>query len=250
MFTSELSEERMANVTVVSKIRFLAGLAPVVLLIVSPILALAFLEFGNIPSSIKEDQLAAIKYAEGLDAALYKMEWGRTQPDGVQIVVDQQRRFADYLDSASGHLYTAEQRAKLEALAQAAKPTLDTFRHADPHDEVMAAKMRDLHAMVTEVENADDVALEEYSDAAKSRARQLIALVIVTGVIMPMICFALLWGLTKSARADLRAIRTELESVAENSAAKDASIARSVEAIDQALTRLGFPKPNPMLAEE
>ncbi len=240
----------MANVTVVSKIRFLAGLAPVVLLIVSPILALAFLEFGNIPSSIKEEQLAAIKDAEGLDAALYKMEWGRTQPDGVQIVVDQQRRFADYLDSASGHLYTAEQRAKLEALAQAAKPTLDAFRHADPHDEVMAAKMRDLHAMVTEVENADDVALDEYSDAARTRARQLIALVIVTGVLLPMICFALLWGLTKSARADLRAIRTELESVAENPAAKEASIARSLEAIDQALTRLGFPKPNPMLAEE
>src|SRR5579863_4781645 len=101
----------MANVTVVSKIRFLSGLAPVLLLIVSPILSLAFLEFGNIPSSIKDEQLAAIKYAEGLDAALYKMEWGRTQPDGVQIVVDQQRRFADYIDAASGHLYTAEQRA-------------------------------------------------------------------------------------------------------------------------------------------
>jgi hypothetical protein len=250
MFTSELSEERMANVTVVSKIRFLAGLVLVILLIASPILALAFLEFGNIPSSIREDQLAALKYAEGLDAALYKMEWGRTQPDGVQIVVDQQRRFADYIDSASGHLYTAEQRAKLEALAQAAKPTLDAFRHADPHDEVMAAKMRDLHAMVTEVENADDVALEEYSDAAKTRARQLVALVIVAGVLLPMICFALLWGLTKSARADLRAIRAELEGVAENPIAKDASIARSLEGIDQALTRLGFPKPNPMLAEE
>jgi hypothetical protein len=243
----------MANVTVVSKIRFLAGLMLAVLLIASPILALALLEFGNIPSSIKDEQLAAIKYAEGVDASLYKMEWGRYQPDGVQIIVDQQRRFVDFLDSASGHIYTAEQRAKLDALAQAAKPTLDAFRHADPHDEVMAAKMRDLHAMVTEVENADDVALEEYSDAAKTRARQLIALVVVAGVVVPSICFALLWGLTRSVRADLRAMRAELESVAdisEQPLAKEPSIARAFEAFDQALTRLGFPKPNPMLAEE
>jgi len=249
MFTST-TEERMANVTVVSKIRFLAGVVLVVLLIASPILALALLEFGNIPSSIKDEHLAAIKYAEELDAALYKMEWGRYQPDGVQIVVDQQRRFADFLDSASGHIYTAEQRAKLDALAQAAKPTLDAFRHADPHDEVMAAKMRDLHTMVTEVENSDDVALEQYSDAARTRARQLIALVIVAGVVVPVICFALLWGLSKSVRADLRAMRTELESVADNPLAKQPSIARVLEAFDQALTRLGFPKPNPMLAEE
>ncbi len=49
----------MANVTVVSKIRFLAGIAPVILLIVSPLLALALLEFGNIPSDIRDEQLAA-----------------------------------------------------------------------------------------------------------------------------------------------------------------------------------------------
>src|SRR5579864_1655093 len=103
----------MANVTIITKIRFLAGLAPVILLIVSPLVALALLDFGNIPSTIKDEHIAAIKYADGLDIALYKMEWGRTQPDGVQIVVDQQRRFADYLDSASGHLYTSEQHAKL-----------------------------------------------------------------------------------------------------------------------------------------
>jgi len=240
----------MANITVVSKIRFLAGFAPVILLIVSPLLALAFIEFGNVPSDIKEEQLAAIKYAQGVDAALYKMEWGRTQPDGIQIVVDQQRRFADYLDSAAHHIYTAEQRDKLGELAQAAKPTLDAFRHADPHDEVMNAKMRDLHTMVTELENADEAALDQYSDAAKSRARQLVGVVIVTGVLIPMICFALIWWLSQSMRADLRVIRSELTNVEENPTAREASIARVVEAIDQALTRQGYPKPNPMLADE
>src|SRR5579862_196596 len=86
-----LSEGCMTNVTVITKIRFLAGLAAIILLIASPLLALGFLGYGNIPADIKDEQLAAIKYAEGLDAALYKMEWGRFQPDGTQIVVDQQR---------------------------------------------------------------------------------------------------------------------------------------------------------------
>jgi hypothetical protein len=240
----------MAKVTIVSKIPFLAGIAPVILLIVSPLLALAFVQFGNIPSDIKDEQVAAIKYADGVDVALFKMEWGRTQPDGVQIIVDQQRRFADYLDSAAHHVYTPEQQAKLAALAQEAKPTLDAFRHADPHDEVMNAKMRDLHTLVSDLENADEAALDQFSDAAKSRARQLAALVAAAGVLVPMICFALVWRLTQSVRADLRAIRTEVEAVAENPGAKEPSLARALAAIDQALIRQGFPKPNPMLADE
>jgi len=240
----------MANITVVSKIRFLAGLAPVILLIVSPILALAFLEFGNIPSDLKDEQLAAMKYAQGLDAALYQMEWGRFQPDGVQIIVDQQRRFADLLDSIAHHLYSAEQRAKIEALAQAAKPTLDAFRHADPHDDAMNAKMRDLHTRVSDLENADDAALEQYSDAARSRARQLLALVVIAGVVVPTICFVMIWRFTQGMRAELRTIRSEMENVAECPAAKEPVIARAIEAIDQSLARMGFPKPNPMLADE
>jgi len=239
----------MTNVTVITKVRFLAGLAAFILLIASPLLALGFLQYGNIPSDLKDEQLAAIKYAQGLDAALYQMEWGRLQPDGVQIVVDQQRRFADYLDSAAGHVYTTEQRAKLDALAQAAKPTLDAYRHADPHDVVIAAKMLDLHTKVTDLENADEGALDQYADAVKARGRQLAALAVVAGVLIPMTCFALLWGLTSNARTDLRAMRTGLESIAESPAAKETSVARVVTGLDQALARLGFPKPNPMLAE-
>jgi hypothetical protein len=240
----------MANVTVVSKIRLFAGVAPVILLIASPLLALAFVQFGNIPADIKDDQVASIKYAEGLDAALYKMEWGREQPDSVQIIVDQQRRFADYLDSAVHHVYTDEQRDKIGALAQQAKITLDAFRRADPHDEVMNAKMRDLHAMVSDLESADEAGLDQYADAVSSRAHQLVAVVIVTGVVIPMICFALIWRLTQNTRADLRAMRAELESVRENPAPMEPSMAHAIERIDQALERQGFLKPNPMLAEE
>jgi flagellar biosynthesis/type III secretory pathway M-ring protein FliF/YscJ len=240
----------MANITVVSKIRFIAGLMAVVLLVASPLMALAFLEFGNMPSDIKEEQVNAFKYAEAADSALYKMEWGRFQPDGVQIIVDQQRRFADVLDSAAHHLYTDQQRTRLDALANEAKPTLDAFRHADPHDDVMIAKMRDLHTMVSDLENADDAALEEYSNAVKNRAHELVAVVVIAGVIVPMICFALIWQLSADVRADLRAMRTEVENVADLPIAKETAIARMIEVFDQALTRLGFPKPNPMLADE
>jgi hypothetical protein len=239
----------MTRITIVSKIRFLAGIAPVILLIVSPLLALAFIQFGNIPYDIRDDQVASIKYAEGLDAALYKMEWGRMQPDGPQIIMDQQRRFADYLDSAVHHVATAEQRDRIAAIAQAAKPRLDEFRHADPNDVVMNAKMRDLHMMVNDLESADDVALDQYADDVNRRARELVAIVIVAGLLIPMTCFALLWWMTRGVHADLRAMREELQSLEDNPAAKEASIARVLEKIDEGLTRQGFPKPNPMLAE-
>lgn len=239
----------MANITVVSRIRFLAGIVPVILLIASPLLALAFLQFGEIPADIRDENVAAIKYAQGMDAALYKMEWGRMQPDGAQIIVNQQRRFADYLDSAVHHVYTDEQRDKIAAIAQAAKPRLDEFRHADPHDEVMNAKIRDLHVLVSDLQSSDDAALDRYADTASRRARQLVAIVIVVGILIPLTCFALLWRQTQSVRLDLRTMRTGLETIAENPAVKEASIAHVIEAIDQALTRQGFPKPNPMLAE-
>jgi type VI protein secretion system component VasF len=113
----------------------------------------------------------------------------------------------------------------------------------------MNAKMRDLHAMVSDLESADEAGLDQYADAASSRAHQLVVIVIVTGILIPMICFALLWRLTQSARADLRAMRAELESVKENPAATEPSMARAIETIDQALERQGFLKPNPMLAE-
>jgi hypothetical protein len=239
----------MANITIVSKIRLLAGIAPLVLLIVCPFASLAFSAFGNIPATIKENQLAAINYANGLDAALYKMEWGRSQPESAQIIVDQERRFADMLDSAAHNLYTTDQREKLHTLAQAAKPTLDAFRHADPRDEVENAKMRDLHMMVTNLLNADEAALDQYSDLTMNNARQFIVLIIIAGILLPIVCYAVIWRFTETVRTDLRTIRKRLEKIEELPAAKDPAIAPEIEVIDQTLTRLGFPKPNPMLAE-
>ena len=238
----------MANITVITKVRFLAGIAPVVLLIVAPFLAVAFSAFGSIPSMMMDNEIAELRYTQGLDVALYKMEWGRTQPEGGQIVLDQQRRFADLMDSAARHLATADQRDKLAALAQAAKPTLDALRTADPHDESVNSRMRDLHSKVSDLMNADDAALARFAENSENQARQFIVLVLIAGILLPLVCFAVIWRLTQGIKSDVQAIRRSLEKLAERPT--DASTAPEMQEIDQALTRLGFPKPNPMLAQE
>lgn len=238
----------MSNITVITKLRFLAGIAPVVLLIVGPFLAVAFSAFGGIPSTMTDNEIAALRYAQGIDVALYKMEWGRTQPDGAQIVLDQQRRFADLIDSAARHVSTSDQRDKIAALAQAAKPTLDALRTADPHDESVNARMRDLHSKVSDLMNADDAALARFAANSENQARQFIVLVLIAAVLLPLVCYAVIWGMTQGMKTDLQTIRRSLDKLSERPT--DGSTAPDVQGIDQALTQLGFPKPNPMLAQE
>jgi len=237
----------MANITIVTKLRLLAGIAPIILLIVGPLLAVAFSAFGSIPQMMSDNEIASLRYAQGLDVALYKMEWGRTQPEGAQIVLDQQRRFADLLDSAARHVATSDQRDKVAALAQAAKPTLDALRTADPRDEAVNARMRELHTKVSDLVNADDAALTRFSANSENQARQFIVLVLIAAVLLPLVCYAVIWRLTQAIRIDLQAVRRSLEKMTER---PDASTAQDLGEIDQALTRLGFPKPNPMLAQE
>jgi hypothetical protein len=238
----------MSNITVITKLRFLAGIAPVVLLIVGPLLAVAFSAFGNIPSMMADNEIAAIRYAQGIDVALYKMEWGRTQPDGAQIVLDQQRRFADLIDSAARHVFTADQRDKITALAQAAKPTLDALRTADPRDESINSRMRDLHSKVSDLLNADDAAIARFAANSQNQARQFIVLVLIACVLLPLVCYAVIWRLTQGIRDDLQAMRQNLEKFSQHTGQPPP--APELQEIDQELTRLGFPRPNPMLAQE
>ncbi len=238
----------MSNITIVTKIRFLAAIAPLVLAVVSPLAALAFSAFGSLPAAMNEEEIAALRDAQGLDNALYKMEWGRTQPNGLQIVLDQQRRFADLSDSATRHVYTAEQRDMVEALAQASKPILDDFRSANPHDEAMNARMRDLHTMITELQNADDSALATAAESSSIQAREFRVLILIAGLGVPIVCLALIWRLTGTAWTALHSMRDHLERISERPAARDAAMAADLEAVGEALTGLGFPKPDPMLA--
>ncbi|HYA35992.1 MAG TPA: hypothetical protein VEF03_10240, partial [Candidatus Binataceae bacterium] len=162
----------MSRITIVTTLRFFAAIAPAILLVVSPVLALGILWLGSAPSAIRDVQVAALEDAQALDTALYKMEWGRTQPDSSQIVLDQERRFADMLDSAARVAVSQEQRDRIRALASASKPTLDALRQANPRDDSLDPKMRELHAMVTDLITAGDTALMQAADDARTQARR------------------------------------------------------------------------------
>ncbi len=240
----------MSRITIVTKIKFLAAVAPVVMLVAAPILAMAFSAFGGMPAAMQNNEIAALSDAHGIDESLYKMQWGRTQPDGAQIVLDQQRRFADLMDSAATSAYTAEQRSAVNALAAAAKPILDAFRKADPRDPSVEPGMEKLHALVINLINADETALTRVAHAIQSRAREFAILTLIVALVIPWICFAILFRIAGQGRVEMRAIRARVQSLAESPQATAKGVEREIEEIDASLTRLGFPKPNPMLAEE
>jgi hypothetical protein len=243
-------EGRMSRITVITKIRFLAGVAPVVMLVAAPMLAMAFSALGRVPAAMNNNEIAALSDAQGLDEALYKMQWGRSQPDGGQIVLDQQRRFAELMDSAAANAYTAEQRRALDALAAAAKPTLDAFRKADPRDPSVEPAMAKLHGLVIDLVNADESALARVARMTRSRGREFAILTLIVALVIPWTCFALLFRIAGQARVEMRAIRARVESLVESPQTAAKSVGREVEEIDASLARLGFPKPNPMLAED
>src|SRR5712671_4674027 len=83
----------MNQLTIVTKLRLMAAIAPAILLLLALFLAEGFYIFGGIPRSIIDNQYASVRAAEGMDNSLFKMDWGRSQPDGPQIVLDQTRRF-------------------------------------------------------------------------------------------------------------------------------------------------------------
>jgi hypothetical protein len=73
---------------------------------------------------------------------------------------------------------------------------------------------------------------------------------VIATVLIPWICFALLFRTAGDTRAALREIRGRVESLAGRQEAVAEGVQRELREIDAALARLGFPKPNPMLAEE
>ena len=94
----------MNNLTIVTKIRFIAAIAPAILLLAAAAIAGAFHVFGTAPREIYENEYAAARSAQGMENALYKMDWGRTQTDASQIVMDQQRGFISEIEVARQHI--------------------------------------------------------------------------------------------------------------------------------------------------
>lgn len=240
----------MNRITIITKLRFIAAIAPVILLIAAPILALGFYTYGALPAVLHENQYAALESARGMENALYKMDWGRTQPDGSQIVRDQQRGFVGWIDGARARASSQAQLDAIEKIAQAANPLFDSMRQAAPGDDSYEPRMRDLQGLVADLISADDAVMLTISDRARSRARVMIVLTLVAALIVPWLCFFAIVRMTAGEGAALREIRRGVENIADRAgSALPPELAKDLGAIDTRLAELGYPKPNPMLAE-
>lgn len=240
----------MARITIITKLRLMAVVAPIILLIAAPILALSFYGFGAMPTMLHENQYAGIAAAREMENALYKMDWGRTQPEGSQIVRDQQRGFVGWIDAARAHANTEAQHDAIEKIAQAANPIFDAMRAAQPGDDSFEPRLRDLQGLVSDLISADDAAMLSISDRVEARARAMIIVTAVAAVIVPWLCFIVIVQMTGNESAALREIRHRVENVAERAGSShDTAMGKDLEVIDAKLAQLGYPKPNPMLAE-
>ncbi|HZC45333.1 MAG TPA: hypothetical protein VE243_02595 [Candidatus Acidoferrum sp.] len=233
----------MNKLNIVTKLRFVAAIAPAVLLLAAAVVVGAFHYFGAVPREIHENEDAAARAAEGMENALYKMDWGRTQPDGSQIVMDQQRGFISEIEIARNHIGSREQAERIEKIANDARPLFDALRTASPSDDSLEPRMRDLESSVADLMSLDDAALIAVAASVESQARRMIAITIVALVVIPWICFAVIASLSANLYKELKEIRRRVESMSDRETSSDAK------ALDESLTKLGFPKPNPMLAE-
>ena len=235
----------MNNLTIVTKLRFMAAIAPAILLIAAAVIAAAMHAFGALPREIHENEYAAARAAQGMETALYKMDWGRTQPDASQIVIDQQRGFISEIEIARQHISSREQAEKIEKIANDARPLFDALRTASPSDDSLEPKLRDLQATVADLMSLDDAAVIAVANSAESQARIMIAITIIALVAVPWICFVVIASLTGNLHKELKEMRRRIDVLSEHqpTPSDDARI------LDESLSKLGFPKPNPMLAE-
>jgi len=235
----------MNNLTITTRLRFVAAIAPTILLIVAAVIVGAFHFFGTMTRAIHDNQYAAARSAEGMENALYKMDWGRSQPDSAQIVLDQQRGFISEIEIARTHMVSREQAERIEKIANDAKPLFEAMRTAQPGDDSLEPRLRELQGTVADLMSVDDAMLLAAAANAEYTARTMIAITIVGVVVVPWICFIVIARLTGRLYADLREIRRRFDALAERSELPEGD----ARALDEALIELGFPKPNPMLAE-
>jgi hypothetical protein len=235
----------MNNLTIVTKLRFLAAIAPAILLIAAAVIAGGFHVFGTLPHEIHDNEYAADRAAQGMETALYKMDWGRTQPDASQIVMDQQRGFISEIEIARQHIGSREQAELIEKIANDARPLFDAMRTASPSDDSLEPKLRDLQGSVVDLMSVDDAAVIAVAISAESQSRLMIVITIAALVAVPWICFALIASLSSNLYKELKEMRRRVDDLAEHAPTPSDDIST----LDQSLTKLGFPKPNPMLAE-
>src|SRR5271167_4406759 len=158
----------MNELSIVTKLRFMAALAPAILLLAAAVIVGAFRFFGGLPAELHENEYAAARAAQGMDSALYKMDWGRTQTDASQIVMDQQRGFISEIEVARQHIDSREQAERIEKIANDARPLFDALRSAPPGDDSLEPRLRDLQGAVADLMSVDDAALIALASSAES----------------------------------------------------------------------------------
>ena len=236
----------MNRITIITKLRAIAAIAPAILIVVGLVVAGALYAFGEAPRALYDSQYLSARAADGMEAALFKMDWGRTQQDGSQIVLDQQRRFVSWVDTARAHADSQEQIDSLHKIADASVPIFDSLRKAAPNDDSVEPGMRNLEGMVADLISADEASILAMVSRAESLARVMVIVAIAGVIVVPWICFVGFYRTSSAAAAQLREIRANLNILDE----RGETTAPELRKIDESLTALGFPKPNPMLAEE
>jgi len=239
----------MNNLTIVTKLRFIAAIAPAILLIVAAVIAGAFHFLGAMPQSIYENEYAAARAAAGMENALYKMDWGRTQLDASQIVMDQQRGFIGEIEVARAHITSNDQAERIEKIANDARPLFDALRTAAPGDDSLEPRLRDLEGTIADLMSVDDAALLAVASNTEGQARTMIAITLAGLVAVPWICFLVINSLSGNLYAELKKMRGRLNVMAEREATREPTASEDARALNESLTNLGFPEPNPMLAE-
>jgi hypothetical protein len=143
------------------------------------------------------------------------MDWGRTQPDASQIVIDQQRGFISDIEIARQHIGSREQAERIEKIANDARPLFDAMRTASPSDDSLEPKIRDLQGTVADLISLDDAAVLAVANSAESQSRSLIAITIVALVAVPWICFVMIARLSSNLYKELKEMRRRLDDLAE-----------------------------------
>jgi hypothetical protein len=235
----------MRRIKVVTRLRLLAAIAPVILIPAAAYIAGGLYIFGNTIDTLHDRQLLAIQSARGMEVTLYRMEWARSRADATQILADQRRAFANWLEVAHDQAESDEQRNAIAAIAQQFDPLYEQFRRAAPTDESVDQRARDLHARINDLIGADDAALLALAAADRRESFQLIAVMLVFGIAVPWLAFVALSVSARRLGGVLAAIRRRVDDLAARGGAADGDLA----AIESALEGLGYSKPDPRLAE-
>ena len=236
----------MMRTSPIARLRLLALIAPIVLLIAAALLATGIYLMGQTIDFLQQQPLAALDAAHAMDTALYKMEWARSRADREQILFDQRRQFNQSLQTARDLALGNQQRVAVQQLIQQVDTALDALRTAAPDDDSAERAARHLHESITDLISADVATLSAQGDQLQQQAYRLIGLTLFAAVLVPWLCFAGIAMSSAKIRAGLRSLRQQLDSAQPRSIAPQSALS----SIDETLDSLGFPRPNPMLSDD